>query len=72
MTRNEALKKCEAIANDTTLSVSDREDKIVEFVLQTEEKYSKKDVENFIEKISNSTTINLDGAKLWNMVRDKW
>ncbi len=71
MTRNEALKKCEAIANDTTLSVSDREDKIVEFILQTEEKYSKKDVENFIEKISNSTTINLDGAKLWNMVRDK-
>lgn len=71
MTRNEALKKCEAIANDTTLSVSDREDKIVEFILQTEEKYSKKDVENFIEKISNSTTINLDGAKLWNMMRDK-
>ena len=71
MTRNEALKECEGIAQDPTLNEMEKINRITDFIVKNEVVYFKKDVGNFINQLERSIGINLTSAKNWNILRGK-
>ena len=71
MTRNEALKECERVAQDTTLDEMEKRNEIADFIAKNEGEYLKSGVRDFINQLEKSTGINLISAKNWNMLREE-